>query len=123
MTILLVILTNLFMAASSLFFKLAIDKVGRLDLTSFAALWPVAVRLAISPLFILGFSAGTVGSICYYLMLARMNVSVAYPLLSIAYVFVAFASVLFLNETIGLPNWLGIGFICLGVALISFKVA
>jgi undecaprenyl phosphate-alpha-L-ara4N flippase subunit ArnE len=55
-------------------------------------------------------------------MLARMNLSVAYPLLSVAYLFVAVASILFLKETIGWQHWLGIGLICVGIALVSMKI-
>ena len=122
LTIILVLATNLLFAASSLFFKVAVDNTGKFDLSSFGALFRTAGRFCASPFFLLGVFAGVIGSGCYYLMLARMNLSIAYPLLSIAYLFAAFASILFLKETIGWPHWLGIGLICVGVALVSTKI-
>ena len=122
MTITLVAMTNLLFAASSLFFKVAVDKTGKFDLSSAGALLRTAGRLCTSPFFIYGVAAGVAGTGCYYMMLARMNLSVAYPLLSIAYLFTAFASIAFLKETIGWPHWLGIGLICVGVALVSTKI-
>ncbi|HUX74468.1 MAG TPA: EamA family transporter [Steroidobacteraceae bacterium] len=46
-------------------------------------------------------------------------VSVAYPMLSLGYVVVAAASVLWLGETLSPAKVLGIGLICLGVVLVS----
>jgi undecaprenyl phosphate-alpha-L-ara4N flippase subunit ArnE len=122
MTIVLVFLTNLFFAASSVFFKIAVDKVGKFDLTSLAAFMPIALRFLISQSFLLGVASSVVGSGCYYLMLARFNLSIAYPLLSLAYVFVAVASIFFLKESLSLSNWIGIALICAGVALVSLKL-
>jgi len=119
--ILLVIVTNVFFAASSVFFKLAVDKIGKFDFSSIAAFMPVAIRFLLSPLFLFGIAAGIAGSACYYVMLSRMNLNVAYPLLSLGYIFVAIASVLFLNESLHLTNWLGIGLICAGIVLITLK--
>jgi drug/metabolite transporter (DMT)-like permease len=120
-TIILVFLTNICFAASSVFFKLAVDRVGEFRVFPLGAFLPVAVRFLVSPFFLAGAAAGIAGSGSYYLMLARLNLNIAYPLLSLAYVFVAVASILFLKETLSLPNWLGILLICAGVALVSLR--
>jgi len=52
-------------------------------------------------------------------VLARVQVSVAYPMLSIGYVIAAVLGVMFLGETVGVARIAGIGLICLGVLLIS----
>jgi uncharacterized membrane protein len=116
-----VLFTNLFFAASSVFFKLAVDKLGKIELFPLSGFFPMALRFLVSPLFLAGVGASILGSGFYYLMLTRMNLSIAYPLLSIAYVFVAVASIVFLKETITIPNWIGIILICAGVALVSVK--
>jgi drug/metabolite transporter (DMT)-like permease len=121
-TIILVVMTNLLFAASSVFFKVAVDKTGNFDLSSARALLQTAGRFCASPFFLSGVASGLAGTGCYYMMLARMNLSVAYPLLSIAYLFTAFASIVFLKEAMGWPHWLGIGLICVGVALVSMKI-
>lgn len=52
-------------------------------------------------------------------VLARAQVSVAYPMLSIGYILAAIMSVVFLGETVGLTRILGIGLICAGVFFVA----
>jgi multidrug transporter EmrE-like cation transporter len=59
-------------------------------------------------------------SICVWLgALSKAPVSTAYPMLSLGYVVVAFASVLWLGESLSAPKVLGIALICAGVVLVS----
>lgn len=59
-------------------------------------------------------------SLCVWLAaLARAPVSIAYPMLSIGYIVVAFASVLWLGESLSIGKILGIALICAGVVLVS----
>jgi multidrug transporter EmrE-like cation transporter len=59
-------------------------------------------------------------SICVWLAaLSKAPVSTAYPMLSLGYVVVAFASVLWLGETMSPAKVLGIALICAGVVLVS----
>lgn len=59
-------------------------------------------------------------SICVWLgALTKAPVSTAYPMLSLGYVVVAFASVLWLGEALSGPKVLGIALICAGVVLVS----
>jgi multidrug transporter EmrE-like cation transporter len=59
-------------------------------------------------------------SICVWLgALSKAPVSTAYPMLSLGYVVVAFASVLWLGEALSGSKVLGIALICAGVVLVS----
>ena len=59
-------------------------------------------------------------SICVWLgALSKAPVSTAYPMLSLGYVVVAFASVLWLGENLSPTKVLGIALICAGVVLVS----
>ena len=59
-------------------------------------------------------------SLCVWLAaLAKAPVSIAYPMLSIGYIVVAFASVLWLGESLSTSKLLGIALICVGVVLVS----
>jgi len=59
-------------------------------------------------------------SICVWLAaLSKAPVSTAYPMLSLGYVVVAAASVLWLGESMTMPKVLGIALICAGVVLVS----
>jgi multidrug transporter EmrE-like cation transporter len=59
-------------------------------------------------------------SICVWVAaLSKAPVSTAYPMLSLGYVVVAFASVLWLGESLTPAKVLGIALICAGVVLVS----
>jgi len=59
-------------------------------------------------------------SLCVWLAaLAKAPVSVAYPMLSLGYIIVAWASTMWLGETLSPAKLLGIALICIGVALVS----
>lgn len=66
------------------------------------------------------------GLICYVisvvvwlLVLSRVEVSYAYPLLSVGYIVTACAGWLFFQESLSFTRLLGIGVICLGVFFIT----
>jgi drug/metabolite transporter (DMT)-like permease len=52
-------------------------------------------------------------------VLSRVEVSYAYPLLSVGYIVTTFAGWLFFHESIGPTRWAGIVVICIGVWLIT----
>jgi multidrug transporter EmrE-like cation transporter len=52
-------------------------------------------------------------------VLSRIDLSMAYPLVSIAYIVTAIFSYFIFKENITLIRWIGIITICLGVFLVS----
>jgi len=59
-------------------------------------------------------------SLCVWLAaLSKAPVSIAYPMLSLGYVIVAWAAVVWLGETLSVTKVLGIALICVGVVLVS----
>ncbi|MFH1541519.1 MAG: 4-amino-4-deoxy-L-arabinose transferase [bacterium] len=61
-----------------------------------------------------GFSAMT-----WLVVLSKFELSFVYPLVSVAYILVAIASMVFFQETVPMIRWLGIAVIVFGVFLIS----
>lgn len=57
--------------------------------------------------------------VVWILALSRVQVSIAYPMLSLGYVVNAVAAWFLFNEAFNLPKVLGIGVIILGVVIIS----
>lgn len=55
----------------------------------------------------------------WMLVLNRIDLGVAYPLMSIDYIAVTLVSSLFLGETVRRRRWIGVGCIVLGVVLIG----
>ncbi|WP_158301923.1 EamA family transporter [Paenibacillus mesophilus] len=66
-----------------------------------------------------GLFSYALSSLFWLLTLKQMNISVAYPMVSLGYVVVAFAGYYLFSETITAGKWVGIGFVLLGVVFIS----
>ncbi|XPV77582.1 MAG: EamA family transporter [Desulfovibrio sp.] len=68
-----------------------------------------------------GIVALGLGAISWLLVLSRMELSMAYPLISLGYVLVAFASRYIFHEKIPPTRWIGIAIIMVGIGLISMS--
>jgi multidrug transporter EmrE-like cation transporter len=106
-------------AAAQLLLKLATRPLGHFTVVNFATLNSSILILFKSIPFWAGMLCYA-ASICVWLAaLSKAPVSTAYPMLSLGYVVVAFASVLWLGETMSPAKVLGIALICAGVVLVS----
>lgn len=80
---------------------------------------PIAMRTATNPFVIIGLICYVVSVVVWLMVLSRVEVSYAYPLLSIGYIVTAFAGKYFFNEALTPVRWTGIVIICFGVYLIT----
>ncbi len=62
-----------------------------------------------------------IGTLLWLAVLYTMEVSKAFPFLSLGFVVIMLISRLFLHETVSGQRWLGVGFITLGIALVSLS--
>ena len=58
-------------------------------------------------------------SVVWIVALSRVDVSVAYPMLSVGYVVNALLAMWLFGEVVSLQRWLGIGIILVGVTLVA----
>ncbi len=80
---------------------------------------PLAVSLGTNPWLIAGMLAYAVSIGSWMMVLSRVQVSAAYPMLSIGYVIAALIGMFFLGEAVGPIRWAGIALICCGVFVIA----
>jgi multidrug transporter EmrE-like cation transporter len=66
-----------------------------------------------------GMACYAISILSWMLVLSKLQVSVAYPFLSVGYVIAAVMGVMFLGETIGPQRMIGIGLICGGLFFIT----
>lgn len=78
-----------------------------------------AVGLAAHPAIVGGMAAYAVSVVVWIVALSRVEVSVAYPMLSIGYVLNALLAWWLFGEAVTPQRWLGIGVIVIGVALVA----
>lgn len=72
-----------------------------------------------SPLVLLGLGLYGAGALAWIAVLARIDLSLAYPFLALNFVLVALVSKFVLGETIPLLRWAGILVICVGILLVA----
>ncbi len=77
------------------------------------------LRLILVPGTWISFTFSTISLILWLIVLSRVELNFAFPLDSMHYIFIAFASGLFLKEKVCYKRWLGTGLIVLGITLVS----
>jgi multidrug transporter EmrE-like cation transporter len=77
------------------------------------------IPMFMNPYVFFGFASFGLSSIFWLVVLSRMELSFVYPMVSVAYILVAIASLILFKENVTLLRWLGILVIITGVFLIS----
>jgi multidrug transporter EmrE-like cation transporter len=80
---------------------------------------PLGLRLAIEPHILVGLACYVVSVVVWVVALSRVQVSIAYPMLSIGYVVNAIAAWYLLGEAVTPMRLVGIGIIVLGVFIVA----
>jgi multidrug transporter EmrE-like cation transporter len=104
-------------ALAQLFLRKAALELGR-DALTLDRIASTATALAIDPFFLLGMSCYAISIAVWVAVLARVEVSVAYPFLSVGYIIVVFAGFAFLGENVTLLRVIGVTLICAGLVCI-----
>ncbi|OQY43609.1 MAG: 4-amino-4-deoxy-L-arabinose transferase [Desulfobacteraceae bacterium 4572_87] len=114
----LILLGVLLNATAQLCLKQGMRQVGHFAF-SLSNLVPIGFKVALNPFVFAGLVCYVVSVVVWLMALSRVEVSYAYPLLSVGYVVTAFAGQLFFGEALGPMRWAGILVICLGVYLVT----
>ena len=112
------ILTGIFLnAIAQLLLKKGTNAIGAIHLT--AENWfSIGVQLATQLPIIGGLTCYVISVVVWIIGLSRVDVTIAYPLLSIGYIVNAIGAWYFLGEIMSLQRMLAIGVIIIGVALL-----
>jgi len=98
--------------------KFGMSKMGNFSV-SLPSLIPVFARAAVNPFIILGVFCYGTGFLVWLVVLAKADVSYAYPMISLGYVFTAVLAWLLLGEHVTVFRFVGILITCLGVFIIA----
>ncbi|NDY42941.1 EamA family transporter [Dissulfurirhabdus thermomarina] len=79
----------------------------------------LCLEVALNPYVLAGLACYVVSVVVWLMVLSRVDVSYAYPLLSVGYIVTALAGKAFFGEALGPVRWAGILVICLGVYLVT----
>ena len=107
-------------AVAQLLLKAGALSAGQISLSAGTpALWRTAAGLAQRPDILGGLACYAISVVVWIVALSRVEVSIAYPMLSIGYVVNAFAAWWLFGESLAAQKLIGIGFIVVGVWLVA----
>jgi len=114
----LVLLGVLLNAAAQLLLKAGTNAIGHFEFSA-ANVLPIGWKVATQPYIVGGLSCYVVSVAIWILALSRVEVSIAYPMLSIGYVVNAVAAYFLFGEAVSVQRLVGIGIIVLGVYVVA----
>ncbi|PRR70677.1 EamA family transporter [Neomoorella humiferrea] len=110
----LILLNVVLLVSGQVFWKLGLDRLGGLSVQNWTGVF-------ISPFIWSGIVLYVLATVVWFIVLSRANLSVAYPMQSIAYVFGMLAGLFIFQESITPLAWLGMVLVMTGVTLIGLR--
>jgi multidrug transporter EmrE-like cation transporter len=114
----LVMLGVLLNAAAQLLLKAGTNAVGHFEFSG-ANVLPMGMKFAMEPHILGGLACYVVSVVVWIMALSRVEVSIAYPMLSVGYVVNAIAAWYLFGEQVTMERLVGIGIIVLGVFVVA----
>jgi multidrug transporter EmrE-like cation transporter len=105
-------------AMAQLLLKAGTNAVGHFEFSA-GNVVPVGMKLALEPHILGGLSCYVVSVVVWIMGLSRVEVSVAYPMLSVGYVVNAVAAWYLFGEAVSITRLTGIGVIIIGVYIVA----
>lgn len=105
-------------AAAQLFLKAGTNAIGHFEF-SLENVLPIGMKIAFQPWIVAGLGCYVISVVVWILALSRVQVSVAYPMLSIGYVVNAAIAYWWFGEAVTPMRLVGIGVIILGVFIVA----
>ena len=105
-------------AAAQILMKAGTNAVGHFEF-SMENILPIGLKLATEWHIVTALFCYALSVVVWILALSRVPVSIAFPLLSMAYIVTAVAAWYLLGEPLSMTKLVGIGVIILGVIIIS----
>lgn len=102
--------------------KIGMNRIGRVDTIDLSNILSLIGKAALSPIILFGLSLYVVGFIVWLIVLSRVDLSFAYPMISFNYVLIVFSSWLVLGEDLNLTRLIGVLVICTGVVILSRSI-
>ncbi len=103
--------------AGQTFIKLGVSQPGAA--ASAAGFVPLLLMIMRSPMVLLGLCLYGLGALSWIAVLARVDLSVAYPFLALNFVLVTFSSQFLLGESVPWMRWFGVLIICSGILVVA----
>ena len=118
-SLLLVLMAVVIGVSGQLTLKAGMSQVGPVVIGDAQHILRVATTVFTNPMVLAGLGLYVVGAVIWLMVLSRLALSFAYPMLALSYAFTPLLAWLLLGESVPSVRWLGVATICLGVFLVS----
>jgi len=115
---LLILIGVLLNAGAQLLLKAGVRQIGHFEFTA-ANVWPIGLSLAGNPPILAGLGCYVISVGVWIMALSRVDVSIAYPMLSIGYVVNALLAWWLFGEAVTVMRLMGIAIIIVGVLVVA----
>ena len=105
-------------AIAQLLLKAGTNAVGQFEFSA-GNIVPVGMKLALEPHIMGGIACYVVSVVIWIMGLSRVEVSIAYPMVSVGYVLNAVAAWYLFGEALSVTRLVGIGIIIIGVYIVA----
>lgn len=100
-------------------------KYGLIQINGFMTngkMWAKSLwELATCPFMWIGAFFYIIGTLYWFTILSRNNLSYVYPMVSIGYIFTSMMGVILFGETISMTGWIGMGIVLIGFVVLSYR--
>lgn len=110
-----------FATAGQLTLKSAMDSVGRIGTAQVTEASQTLTRAVKEPKLWLGLVLFGVSALFWLVVLSRVDLSIAYPMVGVSYVIVVTLARFMLHESVPSLRWAGVVFIAVGIALVGIS--
>jgi len=105
-------------AMAQLLLKAGTNAIGQFEFSA-GNIVPVGMKLVLEPHILGGMACYVVSLVVWIMGLSRVEVSIAYPMLSVGYVLNALAAWYLFGEAVSMTRLTGIGVIIIGVYIVA----
>ena len=113
--LLLIIANVILVVIGQTFIKMGMNKVGGFEWHNLGSF---LVKAFTNPLAITGIILYIISSAIWLMVLSKVDLSFAYPMLSLGYVLILIISAIFLHETVGPMRIVGVLLIVIGIIVV-----
>ena len=117
----LLIVSVVLATSGQLTLKAAMNSIGRIGTAQVADAGQTIVKAMKEPLLWIGLALFGVSAVFWLVVLSRVNLSVAYPLVGVSYIVIVGLSRFIFNEHVPTLRWMGVALIALGIALVGLS--
>lgn len=120
-SLLLLLISVSFSIAGQVVLKAAMNRVGRIGTAEVAAAGDTLARAVKEPRLWLGLTLFGISALFWLVVLSRVPLSVAYPIVGVSYILIVLLGRFVLHETVPMVRWVGVFVVATGIAIIGLS--